>query len=99
MLASGSLLILPGLTPWAAFSLRVGWALDSVGIAGSAEHLCLCGPSSDMDDDVRAWWPQGSKRAGGGSHKISWLHKLYRLAPATSATQVTRPVQIPGRGT
>lgn len=52
MLASGSLLILPGLTPWAAFSLRVGWALDSVGMAGSAEHLCLCGPSSNMDDDV-----------------------------------------------
>lgn len=54
MLASGSLLILPGITPWAAFSLRVGWALDSVGMAGSAEHLCLCGPSSNMDDDVKA---------------------------------------------
>ena len=54
MLASGSLLILPGLTPWAAFSLRIGWALYSVGMAGSAEHLCLCGPSSDMDDDIRA---------------------------------------------
>lgn len=54
MLASGSLLILPGLTPWAAFILTVGWALYSVGMAGSAEHLCLCGPSSDMDEDIRA---------------------------------------------